>query len=259
LIPLVSASTQQISYYMHMAVHSDLNAGQRLAAKKYEESLYRLVSRRDDLHELRQSLPLSVFGFSSPTTQQQSSLFRQSLDFYNDVYVTISDLASLLGRMKDFWPDVPVRSNDRFLKWMASAENIPNGDQIVPILAEARDFRTLLNHSSQNAAYDWGTQSDRQERTTRIVLFGAPSSKGTVPAGSTLGTGEAAGWTFAAPDERAVTDALFAPVMVMGLIAGMHPIDDALSTCTLEAEGFGSAGWVATQSIIERDLSADYS
>ncbi|TFD62720.1 hypothetical protein E3T39_01925 [Cryobacterium suzukii] len=258
MFPQVQVSSKQVAYYMHHAEHSDLNSGQRLAARKYEESLQRLIERRDDILKLRQLMPVSLFGHSTPSPRQQAMLFRHSLDFFNDVYVTISDLASFLGRIVGLWQGVPVRSNDKFIKWIATAKDIPFGAEIAPTLAQARDYRTLLNHSSQNAAYDWGTLFDRDADTTRVYLFGAPSSKGNIPAGSDMRDNGSNEWMFCAPDERKVTDALFAPATVMTLIAGMQPLDDALSTCTLEADGGGSAPWMAAQSTLEDELEKYY-
>lgn len=188
-----------VAYWMHEFTHWESTPNQKQAADHLEESLLRLLEKRDELQLARGAFaPVSVYyPESRPTRRQQNRLFAVTADFFQNYYSAVSAFTGFIKRHADVFGDAPHNSVARFLKWYETRALFPEGT--IPLLEDARAFRALLDHSASHQPYNWHTV-DVSPGFCRIVLVGSAERQAQVPPGAEMDQEEAK-WSFIAPDE----------------------------------------------------------
>ncbi|WP_141097133.1 hypothetical protein [Microbacterium sp. AISO3] len=231
----------RLIYATHNADHVDLNPAQRMAVQHLREQLLRLLRKRDTYLAFVESVESSPLGVGKrPTPAEQDIAYELTQGYFEQVYATLSALASVHGRIR-LYPELkeaPISSNEKFLLWW---EKVREGGWVtdaIEFLAEARDFRTVFMHPAMWSLYDWRTVGTADD--VRIVLFGSESSSGNIPPGSVRSDGGGA-WQFVAPEMDAMLwafeklcSASFGPIFTW------YPAESDPSTCTWEPDGVGS-------------------
>lgn len=248
----------RLNYATHNADHVELNPAQRLAVQHLREQLRRLVRKRDAYAAFIRSADDSPMGLTKqPTPDQQDSAYELNQGFFEQVYATLSALASVHGRIRLHLADTepPINSNDKFLDWW---ENVGQDGWLslsISAIRAARDFRTVFMHPQMWAVFDWGTFGTHDD--VRVVLHGAESSRGNIPPGATR-VADTANWEFYAPDMNEVLEAFEQLLQAtFGLIFTWYPEAESASPCTWEPDGIGSTiGDVAARALRET-LSSD--
>jgi len=233
---------RRLAYATHNADHVDLNPAQRLAIQHLREQLLRLVRKRTAYYGHIDSIRFSPLGVGrQPTPVQQEIAYELTQGFFEQVYATLSALASVHGRIRLF-PDLseaPIRSNDRFLSWweLVSAEGWMLSESIAHLQA-ARNFRTIFMHPQMWPLFDWRTVAAGDE--IDVVLYGSESSKGTIPPGSERSQ-EPTVWEFYAPGMDAVIWSFEQLCLAtFGPIFSWYPSDEEAVACLWEPDGAGS-------------------
>lgn len=226
-----------VDYWLHEPAHWLTNERENIALADLEESLHRLIDVRDTVETARRGF----FSASSLaprvhiTDVIQQPLFTATHNFFNEFYTTLSSFASFLSRFRtELEGDVPHRSTQKFLTWLRPRALMP--DTALPVLEEARQFRTMLAHKASFPPYEWGTVV--VEGRARIVLHGPLGESRSVPEGAMQSLDEldplpeGSDWQFVAPDEDQVLAALAIQLnATFPLIARYRSDDHRLRTC----------------------------
>lgn len=257
-----SAMRHRLQYATHNADHVKLNPAQRLSVQHLREQLSRLLRKRDAYAAFVRSARDSPLGLGKqPTTDEQEIAYELTQGFFEQVYATLSALASVHGRIRLHLAQTepPINSNDKFLTWWETVGSNGWLSPQVETLRAARDFRTVFMHPQMWPVFDWATVSLQDD--IRVVLHGAESSKGNVPVG-VVRVASTAHWEFFAPDMDEVLQA-FEQLChaTFGPIFTWYPVDEGAVACTWEPDGIGSTiGDVAARALRESfsgDLNPD--
>lgn len=232
-VPRHEVAKEHFNYPIHHAEHARLNKGQRLAVQHYGESVYRLVRKRDAYRRLIESMPISPLGTHRIVTADgQHEVFDATQSYFDQLYTTLSALASVQHRCGHVWaPRVPpTRSVEKYIGWWADHSEFMFQDEVIPALEAARDYRTLTVHSQQKPVFDWRTLGyGPPTHAIGIVLFGQVSSSGNPPDGAFLLEEVDTQWEMPAPN---MDDSLWAMLILSGMVfhilAGTIPIDDGI-------------------------------
>lgn len=240
-------------YPIHHAEHAKLNQKQRQAVLHYQECAKRLLRRRDEYRATVAALPRSAFGVElTPSDSDREELFDKTQLFFAQSYTALGALASVHGRIRVFETDPPISGVEKFLTWWTTLGAFLWKEDSLAILKQARDFRTVLEHPQQIAVYNWRTHTYHGDRTVYVVLHGEVSSSGKGPEGSNLDE-DRVGWSFHAPNMDMVVWALLnLTSLTFHAMAGRYPLPEDESTCTWEADGFGSAPFVKLEEYLSR-------
>lgn len=252
-----SVIEHRLRYATHNADHVDLNPAQRMAVQHLREQLRRLLRKRDAYLAFIRSVADSPMGLGKrPTEHEQDVAYESTQGYFEQVYATLSALASVHGRIK-LYPeldDAPIRSNEKFLLWW---EKVDEGGWLadaITYLGEARDYRTVLMHPAMWSLYDWRTVGTPDY--IHVVLYGSESSTGNIPPGSTRLDGGT--WEFVAPEMDAtlwafekLCTASFAPIFTW------YPDQTEATTCTWEPDGVGSTIGVDAAEALRDALKAE--
>ncbi len=232
----------RLSYATHNVDHVHLNPAQRMAIQHLREQLRRLLRKRDAYLAFIQSVDLGPMGLGKrPTPTQQDVAYELTQGFFEQVYATLSALASVHSRIR-LYPSVdeaPIRSNEKFLAWWDKVNEGGWLTDAISYLGEARDYRTVFMHPAMWSLFDWRTVGTVDY--IYVVLYGSQSSNGNIPPGSERSEHDQSVWEFIAPDMDAMLwsfeklcSASFGPIFTW------YP-DDVESTCTWEPDGIGSS------------------
>lgn len=249
----------RLIYATHNADHVALNPAQRLAVQHLREQLGRLLRKRDAYASMIRSAGDSPLGLGKrPTSDQQDVAYELTQGFFEQVYATISALASVLGRIRLHLAatEPPINSNDRFLDWWETVSQGPILTRAIEVLRASRDFRTVFMHPQMWPVFDWGTAGTPDD--IRVVLHGSESSRGNIPVGASRIAGSA-NWSFVAPDMDEVLEA-FEQLChaTFGPIFSWYPESEDAYVCTWEPDGVGSTiGDVAAKAIRQSLSSGD--
>lgn len=203
-----------VDYWIHaVRGHWQTSGSEDAALLDLEEGLLRLLKKRDAIETARRAFApaSSMVTDHHPVNAVQEALFESTQDFFLAYYATLSSFASFLSRFnRELGSNVPYRSNQKFLEWLKPFALFR--EEAIPLLEEARNFRTLLDHKADHLPYEWGTVV--VQGFVRIMLHGQASPRGVIPNGAMR---ELAGldslpegheWTFIAPDEDRVLSSL---------------------------------------------------
>ncbi|WP_152926161.1 hypothetical protein [Microbacterium sp. GCS4] len=254
-----SAMAHRLNYATHNADHVRLNPAQRLAVQHLREQLRRLLRKRNAYASFIRAAANSPMGLGKqPTPDEQDVAYELTQGFFEQVYATLSALASVHGRIRVHLAqsEPPINSNDKFLTWWESVGAEGWLSSPLETLRASRDFRTVFMHPQMWPVFDWGTLSTGDD--IRVVLHGAQSSKGNIPPGSTRAT-QPAYWEFFAPDMDEVLGAFeqlchatFGPMFTW------YPQDEHATACVWEPDGIGSTiGDAAAKALRESFSSRD--
>jgi hypothetical protein len=245
-------------YPIHHAEHARLDAKQRQSVQHFAEMAQRLVRKRDQYRARVLGIPRTGLGLRAhPTPELQDELFEMTHAFFEHLYATLGALASVHGRVKIFNVDPPISSVERFLAWWATQGAFFKQEESLEILVRARNFRNLIAHPQQNVVFDWGTHAIAEDNV-KIVLHGEVSSAGNVPTGAARDGSHPRLWIFEAPSlDEVVFGLMILTSITFHLMPGTFPLEDGESTCTWEAEGLGSAYWIALQERIAQSARSD--
>lgn len=192
------------AYPLHHAEHADLNAGQMLAVQHYRECVARLVRKRDSYRATVESVPRSAFGARRKVKpQHQEMIFDVTQAYFDQLYTTLSALASVQFRCGQVWaPNVPpTRSVERYIGWWKEFDDFLYQDEVIFALETARDYRTLTVHSQQKPVFDWKTvDHGPPANALSVILFGAASAAGNIPQGAVRNPDDATSWELPAPN-----------------------------------------------------------
>ena len=151
-----------------------------------------------------------------PSTLQQLDLLKRVSEFFDGFYTALSHLSGCVARFSQVFPGGSVSNNGPFLEWLNRLIGDPAWKLTHEELQRARQFRALVSHPQQFPAYDWGTGTHIDYLNVHVILHGPlgrgknptpPGARRDDPFHSELGD-----WTFEAPDEVSVTNALFVGV-----------------------------------------------
>lgn len=253
-----SVMGHRLSYATHNADHVKLNPAQRLAVQHLREQLRRLLRKRDAYASFIRAAGNSPMGLGKqPTADQQDIAYELTQGFFEQVYATISALASVHGRIRVHLAQTepPINSNDKFLTWWGTVGSNGWLTSSLDTLRAARDFRTIFMHPQMWPIYDWGTVSSGDD--IRVVLHGAESSKGNIPPGASRAT-QSSYWEFFAPDMDEVLEA-FEQLChaTFGPIFTWYPQDEHATPCTWEPDGIGSTIGDAAARALRESFSSD--
>lgn len=230
-------------YATHNADHSNLTDDQHLAVQHYREALVRLHRKQIAYEEYVASTPLSPLGLVRRlNARQQDTVYELTTGFFDQVYSTLSALASVHSRLRPMrgYGDPPTRTNEKFLKWWTEVIGSAPGVSATDTLMQARNFRTLNAHPQQFAVFDWQTVSFGSD-DVRVVLVGRESSAGNIPDGAHRRDTRHEIWRMVAPAMRDVTEAFYVlSGYTFGALSDLFPLDDRDQFCTWEADGHGS-------------------
>lgn len=248
----------RLKYATHNADHVKLNPAQRLAVQHLREQLGRLLRKRDAHASFVRSAGDTPMGLrKQPTSGQQDIAYELTQGFFEQVYATLSALASVHGRIRVHLAEKepPINSNDKFLNWW---ETVGKNGWLSPeinTLRAARDFRTVFMHPQMWPVFDWATVSSHDD--IRVVLHGAESSQGNVPVGAARAA-HSAGWEFFAPDMDEVLEAFEQLCQAtFGPIFTWYPHDEDATPCTWEPDGVGSSIGDVAAKALRQSFSAD--
>lgn len=248
----------RLDYATHNADHVELNPAQRLAVQHLREQLARLLRKREAYASFIRSARTSPMGLGKqPTPDEQDIAYELTQGFFEQVYATLSALASVHGRIRLHLAQTepPIKSNDKFLNWWETVGSNGWLSTQIDTLRAARDFRTVFMHPQMWPVFDWGTVSSRDD--IRVLLHGAESSRGNIPDGASRAA-DPSNWAFFAPDMDEVLEA-FEQLChaTFGPIFTWYPQDERAVPCTWEPDGAGSTiGDVAAKALRE-SLSSD--
>lgn len=238
-------------YATHNADHANLNPAQHMAVQHYREQIARLVRKAETYSKFVATVGDSpLIREKRPSADQQDIAYELTQSFFDQVYATLSALASVHGRIRllPYGPEPPTKSNDKFLSWW---DVVLEGDWLkehILTLKNARDFRTVFVHPQQWPIFDWGTVG--HDGSLSVFLHGAPSSNGRTPPGSeTSPNGRE--WRFIAPQMPEILSAFEAlSTASFGPIISLFPLPADEETCLWEPDGWGSSiGDAAAQTI----------
>ncbi|CAN5317337.1 hypothetical protein BH09ACT5_BH09ACT5_01280 [soil metagenome] len=226
-----------VDYWIHeVSGHWITDAHEDAALLELEEGLRRLLKKREAVEKARRAFAKasSLDLRTRPSDAVQVDLYEATQDFYLTFYSTLSSFASFLKRFgKELGGDVPHRSNSKFIDWLEP--RALHSDISIPLLQEARQFRSLLDHKADRLPDWWGTAN--VEGFVRIFLHGPPLASGALPDGAMprlpdQELPEGHEWTFVAPDEDRVLSALAIQLNAFIPVIGAHRQDDHRSrTC----------------------------
>lgn len=253
-----SAMAPRLNYATHNADHVKLNPAQRLAVQHLREQLRRLLRKRDAYASFIRSAESSPMGLGKqPTLDQQDIAYELTQGFFEQVYATLSALASVHGRIRVHLAQTepPINSNDKFLTWWETVGSEGWLSSPLETLRASRDFRTVFMHPQMWPVFDWGTVSSGDD--IRVVLHGAESSKGNIPPGASRATHNAY-WEFFAPDMDEVLEAFeHLCHATFGPIFTWYPQDEHATPCTWEPDGIGSTIGDAAAKALRDSFSSD--
>lgn len=253
-----SVIQHRLNYATHNADHIYLNPAQRLAVQHLREQLNRLLRKRDAYLAFIDSVDDSPMGLGKkPNAHQQDIAYELTQSFFDQVYATLSALASVHGRIR-LYPDLqeaPINSNERFLEWWDKVNAGGFLDGPLELLAAARDFRTVFVHPAQWPLFDWKTHGTPDH--ILVTIYGSESSRGNIPQGATR-LDDGVTWEFEAPPmdgllwafER-LCGASFAPIFTW------YPPEEGVTACTWEPDGVGSSIGDAAASSLRDALAAN--
>lgn len=223
-----------VDYWIHeMRGHWRTSDSEDSALLDLEGALLRLLKKRDAVESARRGFApaSSLVTDDYPANLTQETLFEATQDFFLTFYATLSSFASFFSRFnKELGSNVPHRSNQKFIDWLRPFALFR--EEAIPLLEEARNFRTLLDHKADHLPYEWGTVD--AQGLVRIILHGPASSKGVIPDGAMRELAgldrlpEGHGWTFVAPDEDLVVAAMCVQLNALIPRIQQHRVDDHL-------------------------------
>ncbi len=172
-----------VEHWIHQLDHCTLNHQQRSVILSLSEALLSLLRQRDEILRARgEFAPVSTFYPNScPTQRQQKSLSDATTAFFNQFYVAVDKLANLMKRHSDIFPNVPTSSAAKFIKYLEDYALFT--DVSLPLLKSAREYRSILNHSTSFPSFSWHTIA-LVPYQTRIALIGEKSISGKIANGS---------------------------------------------------------------------------
>ncbi|WP_053353869.1 hypothetical protein [Leucobacter musarum] len=205
-----------VDHWVHETTHWRLEQKHTHAIRELQESLYRLIAKRDKIHEARRKfIPVSsIASFNEPSNETQQELYSAVQDFFLQYYSTLSAFASMLSRFRNVLGDVPHSTNTKFLKWLAP--RALHAEATMDLLTEARQYRNLLDHQGRHQPFDWATLRFG-EGPTQVGIHGPVGESGHIPDGAQRidsieilsgFTPESSDWIFIAPDEDKVLTSL---------------------------------------------------
>jgi hypothetical protein len=248
----------QLLHATHNADHSELTDDQRLAVQHYREALIRLQRKQAGFDEFVDGLPLTPMGLARRTTpRQQDTIFEMTSGFFDQVYSTLSALASVHSRLRPLpgFREPPTRTNEKFLKWWTEVISSRSGLSALQILLDARDYRTLNAHPQQFAVFDWQTIAFGS-REMRVLLTGRQSSTGNVPEGAERLARDTTRWIMLAPSMREVVRAFHTlTVYTFGALPSLYPLDEDDEFCAWEPDGHGSGPGVDVAEAVQQLLA----
>lgn len=253
-----SPMSHRLVYATHNADHVNLNPAQRLAVQHLREQLGRLLRKRDAYAAFIRTADDSPLGVGKrPSRDQQDVAYELTQGFFEQVYATLSALASVHGRIRLHLSETepPINSNDKFLNWWESvAENGWLALRVDTVRA-ARDFRTVFMHPQMWPVFDWGTAGAQDD--IRVVLHGAESSKGNIPVGADR-SGDGTTWEFFAPDMDEVLEAFeqFCHA-TFGPIFSWYEEDKYATACSWEPDGVGTTIGDVAAGVLRDALTSD--
>lgn len=252
-----SVMGRRLVYATHNADHVRLNPAQRLSVQHLREQLKRLLRKRDAYASFIRSARDSPLGLGKqPTSDEQGVAYELTQGFFEQVYATLSALASVHGRIRLHLArqEPPINSNDKFLTWWETVGSNGWLSPQVETLRAARDFRTVFMHPQMWPVFDWATVSLHDD--IRVVLHGAESSKGNVPDGA-VRVDRTASWEFFAPDMDDVLQAFEQLCLAtFGPIFTWYPVEEDAVACTWEPDGIGSTIGDAAAHALRDSLSS---
>lgn len=243
-----SISEFLLIYATHNADHSNLSDDQHLAVQHYREALVRLHRKQVAYEGYVASTTLTPLGLARRlSARQQDTVYELTTGFFDQVYSTLSALASVHSRLRPIrgYGEPPTRTNEKFLKWWTEVIGSSRGEDATETLMNARNFRTLNAHPQQFAVFDWQTVSFGADEV-RVVLVGRESSAGNVPEGAHRQATHPEMWRMIAPAMSDVIEAFYVlSSYTFGALSDLFPLEDEDQFCTWEADGHGSGPGLA--------------
>lgn len=214
-----------VEHWMHEFSHWDHSPSVGLAVEALGVSLRNLLELRDKLQRARGEFgPVSsLYPQNHPTENQRQRMYDTTAGFFDGFYTALDKLASLVSQHSDVFGHLPHRKMQKFITSLRPFALF--ADVTLPLLEDARRFRTMTAHGSSLPPHTWIT-GEVAQFDIRLIFIGRNQRDGNPPEGAiaitdaegelsglNLGGGEGgesmtAEWYSVAPDEELVVWAL---------------------------------------------------
>lgn len=187
------------------------NRFQEVTLLNFFEGIRTLIQRRDYIDDIREQILAQNKGNRTPTSSQQTRVYRVVSSYFDEYYTTLSKLSGVNSRFTGIFSK-NFSENAPFLTWLGDRYSFP--EPLQSTLTAARQFRALLAHPQQFPSYEWATAIDPGSGgLLRLSLWGPfGRGKNPIPPGAQDNSISAPnlpeGWNFVAPDEVDVTNSL---------------------------------------------------